>query len=299
MQKEPEALREDLEGARRRFDAACEALRADLHRFCTRMLGNPCDGEDVLQDVLVLAFYRYAELRDGAAFRPWIFRIAQNKCIDFLRGRRHYEALEEEPIEDDERTAEEALDHKHRAERALTGIVVDLPPKERACLILKDVLDWTLEETAEAMGSTVGAVKAALHRGRGKLDASNPAATTRPLPAAERAVIERYLEAFNRRDWDAVTKMLADEARLHVVHRVETPFKDACYFINYGKLTWQWKLALAYVDGVECVVHYKNIDGTWTPHAVIQLEVEDDRVSLVRDFVHVDYLLDASSVVRA
>src|SRR3954447_21091322 len=78
------SLPDDVAAARKRFEEACTPLRADLHRFCTRMTGDPCDGEDVLQDALAAAFYRFPELRDGAAFRSWMFRIAHNRCIDFL-----------------------------------------------------------------------------------------------------------------------------------------------------------------------------------------------------------------------
>lgn len=287
-------ISQEITDARRRFDEACERLRPDLHRFCTRMAGNPCDGEDIVHDTLVLAFYRLAELRDPAALRSWLFRIAHNKCIDLLRTRR-LDALDDD-TPDQEHPMDERLDRKQRTERVLANIVTELPPRERACVVLRDVLDLSLEDTAEITGSTTGAVKAALHRGRDKLErAEHAPPRRRSLPARHRDLIERYVAAFNRRDWDAVRSLLSDEARLEVVHRSEGPFGDT-YFTNYGRLAWPWKLALAHVDGVESVVHFRHVDGAWLPHAIIQLAIDDDKIALVRDYVHIDYLLHDSIV---
>ena len=192
---------------------------------------------------------------------------------------------------------EDLLDDKSRAERALAAIVTALPPRERACVVLKDVLDWSLEETADVTGSNVGAVKAALHRGRAKLaqakDEPRAAATLAP---AHRALVERYVAAFNRRDWDGVRALLTDDARLHIVGRTEGPFRDACYFVNHERLGWKWKLALARVDGGEAIVRYREVDGAWVPHSVVQLGLARDKIARVRDYIHVDYVLRHSVV---
>ena len=164
-------------------------------------------------------------------------------------------------------------------------------------MVLKDVLDWSLEETAEITGSSVGAVKAALHRGRAKLEAAaNTEPEPRRLEPRHRALVERYIAAFNRQDWPGVQALVADEARLEVVHRSEGPLKDASYFVNYGRLRWRWKLELTQVDGVEAIVHFREIDGVWQPHSMLQLGLKNDQIVLVRDYVHVDYLLAHSRV---
>ncbi len=192
---------------------------------------------------------------------------------------------------------DEKLDQARRTATALASIVADLPPKERACVVLKDMLDYSLEETADITESNVGAVKAALHRGREKLEKAGSAPQRAgALDPAQRALTERYIAAFNRRDWDAVQALLSEDARLEVVHRSEGPFRDACYFVNYGVLSWSWKLALALVDGVECIVHFREQGGAWVPRTIVQLAIEDGAITRVRDYIHVDYLLEDCAV---
>jgi RNA polymerase sigma-70 factor (ECF subfamily) len=285
--------------ARRRFDEVCAGLRPDLHRFCTRMVGNPWEGEDVLHDALVHAFYRYAELRDVGSLRSWLFRIAHNKCIDFLRARRNFDSLSEgAETEMDEPAWEEALDRRRRAERVVARIAAELPPRERAAVVLKDVLDLSLEETAEITTVTVGAVKAALHRGREKLARIEREGESEyhALTPSRRALVERYLAAFNARDWDAVLSLVSDDARLEVVHVTEGPLRDACYFDNYARLPWRWKLELSCVDGAEAIVHYREVDGAFIPRSIVELKVSRGRIELVRDYTHVGYMLRDSVV---
>jgi len=296
------ALVAAVSGARQRFDAMCVPLRPALHRFCTRMTGSPCDAEDVLQEALVAAFYRLDELENAAAFRAWLFRIAHNKCIDLLRTRRRTPGFEGdaevESVESFDTDMDDVALDRERVQRALSHIATELPPRERACIVLRDVLDWSLEETAQITGSSVGAVKAALHRARTKLAESEraPARKRGRFEPAQRVVADAYLAAFNRRDWDAVQTLIADDARLEVVHKSEGSLKEACYFINYGRLSWPWKLELAEVDGVERIVHFRQIDGAWLPHAIVELGIAAGKVTLVRDYIHVDYLLQHCAV---
>lgn len=299
-----DALDTDPGDVRRRFDAACDRLRPDLHRFCTRMTGSPCDGEDALHDALVLAYDRLAELRDEGSLRAWLFRIAHNKCIDLLRRRRpvtSIDAEDEEPAEGGLGAApdhlDDALDLRARAEELLVRIASGLPAKERACVVLKDVLDCTLEETAEITGSNVGAVKAALHRGREKLArAADEAPSCVALDPARRALALRYVNAFNARDWDGVRALVSEEARVEVVHRSDTAFSEAPYFSNYARISQPWKLALAWVDGVESLVHFREVDGAWVPRAIVQLGFDAEAISRIRDYVHVDDLLRHATV---
>jgi RNA polymerase sigma-70 factor (ECF subfamily) len=285
---------ESITEAKSRFLRECEAIRPELHRFTSRMLGSVTEGEDVVQDTLAVAFFRLGELEAAASLRAWMFRIAYRKCLDLQRARRRLQSLEEsDDVDLGSADAADDPETKELAHRALTGIVLRLPVRERACVVLKDVLDHSLEEVAEMTGSTVGAVKAALHRGRAKLRDVEDAL---PTASPERgALVALYLDRFNRRDWDGVRALLADDARLELVGRFEGPLRDQ-YFGNYGALAWPWKLALATVDGRDQIVHFRLVDGAWRAHTVILLDVEGDRVRVVRDYVHVPYLLAEATV---
>src|ERR1700738_3576906 len=155
-------------------------LRPSLHRYCARMTGSVMDGEDVVQEALIEAYRKLDKFDENRRLKPWLFRIAHNRCIDFLRRRDARERAESAYSEDISLVAAEpATTEAHRAIERLVGC---LPPKERACVLLKDVFDYSLEETAELVDSTVGGVKSALSRGRGKLSASPTSAPPLPVP---------------------------------------------------------------------------------------------------------------------
>ena len=154
------------------FLETISTLRPSLHRYCARMTGSVMDGEDVVQEALIEAYRKLDQFDDRRPLKPWLFRIAHNRCIDFLRRK---------GVRDEAETAAAMPEAVSPAEPATLGIgkalehlVASLPPKERACVLLKDVFDYSLEEIAELVDTTVGGAKAALNRGRTKL-ASSPA----------------------------------------------------------------------------------------------------------------------------
>src|SRR5215467_8843002 len=133
-------------------------LRPSLHRYCARMTGSVMDGEDVVQEALFEAYRKLDQFDDSRPLAPWLFRIAHNRCIDLLRRRGVRDEAKAAvpdvtvPIEPGSLGVARAVEH----------LVLTLPPKERACVLLKDVFDYSLEEIAELVDSTVGGVKAAL-----------------------------------------------------------------------------------------------------------------------------------------
>src|SRR5262249_55577063 len=121
------------------------------------------------------------------------------------------------------------------ADRAIERLVINLPPKERACILLKDVFDHSLEEIADLVGSTVGGVKAALSRGRAKLGALPSQPIARPVPRADPALsrlLNRYVELFNRHDWDGVRALASDDAQLRVSDCFKGPLSESIYFVE-------------------------------------------------------------------
>jgi RNA polymerase sigma-70 factor (ECF subfamily) len=145
-------------------------LRPRLHRYCARMTGSVLDGEDVMQEAVFEAYRTLDRFDDSRALSPWLFRIAHNRCIDFLRRREVRQAAE---AVDAEAAAIEpdSVQPVDPLGPAVERLVVNHPPKERACVLFKDVFDYSLEEIAPLVDSSVGSVKAALNRDRGKLAA--------------------------------------------------------------------------------------------------------------------------------
>ena len=163
MTTSPPDLALELRHAWHRFVETFEPLRPDLHRYCRSLTRSPWDAEDLVQDALMRAFSTmggvYPQLTNP---RAWLFRVASNLWIDRQRRKREL-AVDELP----EVATDPVAPSDTRA--AAAALIGDLGPQERAAVLLKDVFDFTLSEIAEVLGTTPGAIKSALHRGRGKL----------------------------------------------------------------------------------------------------------------------------------
>ena len=280
------------------FLATVEALRPSLHRYCARMTGSVADGEDVVQDALFHAYRRLDSFDDARPLEPWLFRIAHNRCIDLLRSRGVREDAESNVDADGAVWPDDppgpALG------RAIEHLVGTLPPMERACVLLKDVLDHSLEEIAELVGSTVGGVKAALHRGRAKLAASS-GATPGPLAAATSpqvaAVLVQYVERFNRRDWDGLRELVRADARVRVADRFTGAIADSGYFSRYAQFATPWRLVLAEIDGAPMIVTEYDESGVWVARGIMRVDVRDGRIVEIADYKHCPWVLGAVNAV--
>jgi RNA polymerase sigma-70 factor (ECF subfamily) len=278
------------------FLETISTLRPSLHRYCARMTGSVMDGEDVVQDALFEAYRKLDKFDQSRPLKPWLFRIAHNRCIDFLRRR---------GVRDEAETAaampEEVLPAEPDAfgiGKAVEHLIASLPPKERACVLLKDVFDYSLEEIAELVDSSVGGVKAALDRGRTKLAASPPAAKSARGPSPElKEVMQLYVDRFNRRDWDGVRELTSADARLRVAERFAGKFGDAPYFANYERWPVPWRLAVGEVDGEPVVIILERGADTWAPHSAIRLYVVGQRIERIADYIHCPWVLQAATSV--
>jgi RNA polymerase sigma-70 factor (ECF subfamily) len=297
-------LQASLADARKRFLDAVADVRPRLHRFCSRMSGSALDGEDLVQETLAQGFYSLSSLKEANRLEPWLFRIAHNKCLDFLRREKRQQ--EDAVPYDDDRVSKLVLDDDDGVgepiDDALVRLVAELPPMERACVLLKDVLDYRLTEVADVVDSTLGGVKAALHRGRAKLRTHHGTPPARvELDDEQRQLLDEYLDCFNRRDWDALRRVLQADARVELVgvKEFEVLDPDAPYFRNYSTLPWEWKLSVAWVDDKPIVVHWRKVGAEWRPIAAIRLWWRDGKVTRIRDYIHVEYLLDDSRTSAA
>ena len=270
-------------------------LRPSLHRYCARMTGSVMDGEDVVQESLFEAYRKLDHFDESRPLKPWLFRIAHNRCIDFLRRKGVRDKAESAAaVPNVAESAEPILE----TGTAVEHLVLTLPPKERACILLKDVFDYSLEEISELVESTVGGVKAALNRARTKLAESPPPAKAAQSVSPElKQIMQLYVDRFNRRDWDGVRELTAADARLRVAERFAGKLAQAPYFANYERWPWPWKLAVGDVDGEAVVIILRHDAGKWTPHSAIRLEVISHRIERIEDYLHCPWLLPAAASV--
>ncbi len=277
----------NLGQVRGEFEELIKQIRPELHRYVARMVGSAIDGEDVVQEAVVKAFYSLDQIRSDVNLRGWLFRIAHNKAIDYLRGRnlQTMEQLDETLIAEPE---DAPLEQKELTALALK-VFLKLAPRQRSCVILKDVLGYSLAEISEFLDATVPEIKAVLHRGRTRLRELGKAVETNApvLDEREFKLLTRYVDRFNARDFESVRQMLTEETRLDLVNKAKlrgaTEISNN-YFHNYRKL-YDWHFAPGIVENRPAILVFgPQIEPKTRPVYFILLRIENEQISQIRDY---------------
>jgi RNA polymerase sigma-70 factor (ECF subfamily) len=277
-----------------------EPLRSHLYRYCRHLTRSPWDAEDLAQDTLARAFVTLGQMGEAPPNpRAWLFRVASNLWLDQVRKRRR-EAPLSDAIEGTTPAGE-----PHAPREAAGTLLGQLSPQERAAVVLKDVFDLSLDEIAEALSTTSGAVKTALHRGRGKLAEPSP----EPPPSPAPAVLDAFCSAFNAGDLERLTALLLDTSAAEVVGATTQYGPEAARrTVLYGMLFGSKRLATADKNGgiearfmqgalpsaprAELVAHrgewivlhwYAHSDGE-AVRAVTRVVADGDRVARVQNY---------------
>jgi RNA polymerase sigma-70 factor (ECF subfamily) len=278
------------------IDALLVAMRPKLHRYCARMVGSVIDGEDVLQDALIKAVESFPSAGPLGNPEGWLFRIAHNTALDFLRRRSRQQALRSGEEVDMIADPADPVASRQVA-RASLRTFMRLPVAQRSSVILMDVLGCSLQELREVMDFSLPAVKAALQRGRARLRelAAEPDDMPHPeLTAAERDRLGAYVAHFNARDFDAVRAMIADDVRLDLVNKTRMKGKAEVsrYFGNYAGMA-DWRLAPGLVEGRPAILVFDPGE-PGAPKYFMLLQWSAGKVATIRDFRHAPYIVDGA-----
>jgi RNA polymerase sigma-70 factor (ECF subfamily) len=287
----------ELGEARARFLELVAEIRPELHRYCARLTGSVVEGEDVVQETLAKAYYAISMAPEMPPLRPYLFRIAHNTALDVLRrhDRKLVDLYAEVP---EEASVDEGPDPE--IVRAALATFLHLPIGQRSAVILKDVLGCSLEEIVESTGTTLPAVKAALHRGRAALRARAELAPPGPPKdpralAEERALLHRYARLFTARDWEALRRSLAEDCRLDLVSRAERRGPAVGeYFARYAELG-DFRVVPGLLDdgsGRRPALAVHAPAASERPSTFVLLEWRGGRVALIRDFRYVPYIAE-------
>jgi len=301
----------------RELELELEEHRVELTAYAYRMLGSAFEAEDAVQETLLRAWRSIDRFEGRATLRSWLYRIATNVCLDMLSGSQRRarpidlgspktadvplgEALPEatwiQPIPDshvmpaDADPAELAVS-RETIRLAFVAALQHLPPKQRAVLILREVLRWKATEVAELLDTTVASVNSALQRARATLEASKVTADgpSAPLDEEQRALLARYVEAFESYDMDSLTSLLTEDATWSMPPYemwLQTHDDIRRWCLGPGIGCRGSRLVPASANGLPAFGQYKpSPEGGYDPWSLQVLEISGGRITGITFFL--------------
>ena len=300
--------------------ADLERHRPALTGHCYRMLGSVVDADDAVQETMVRAWKSLDRFDGRASLRTWLYRIATNVCLDALSDRsRRARPMEEgpsgtiddqlvsrprthwlEPIPDaralpDDATPAEAVILRESIRLAFVAALQHLPPRQRAALILSEVLGWSAAEVAETLDSSVAAINSALQRARATLASRDLGAGGATLSDAQRQLVERYVDAFQSWDVDGLTQLLVEDVVFSMPPLslwLRGPESVAGWLRGRGAACQGSRLVPTAACASPAFGHYKldPASGKHLPWGVVVLEVAEDGIACWTTFLDTETL---------
>jgi RNA polymerase sigma-70 factor (ECF subfamily) len=305
------------------LDAQLEQHRRELTGYCYRMLGSAFEAEDAVQETLVRAWRGFDRFEGRSALRSWLYRIATNVCFDLLNGRQRRampmdlgpastaesalapplpEVTWIEPIPDGRVMPEsgdpaELAVSRESVRLAFVAALQHLPARQRAVLILREVLRWKADEVAELLETTVASVNSALQRARATLADSNvsDADPAQPEDEGQRALLARFVDAFERYDLDAIVSLLHEDVEQSMPPYelwLRGPVDITNWWLGPGIGCRGSHLVPTAANGLPAFGQYKpsGPGGSLEPWALLVLEISDDRIGGMTFFLDTDRL---------
>jgi RNA polymerase sigma-70 factor, ECF subfamily len=291
-------------GDEQAFGQLIAPYRHALDVHCYRMLGSAQDAEDLAQETLLRAWRAIGQFEPRAQFQTWLYRIATNACLDELKRRpRRPEPLDPFPDQPSYEASAPTYDPEARyairegMELALLRAIQELPGRQRAVLIFRDVLGWTAPEVSELLGSSVASVNSALQRARATIDDQLPGAPGGMTASAdhastaptERELLDRYVTAFEHDDIDGLVALLREDAVMRMppqpsligALRIATFFREVAGEGDLARI----RLTPTRANGRPAVAIYREEEHGLVPHGISVLEIEHGRIVGIDSFI--------------